>query len=74
MESQPQNPEFRNNPENFHPCLRKAIVNIVLLRLCMNALTMLIAESSSTNCKHKNVVNPNKFSHTIKESHLSTIM
>ena len=20
MESQPQNPEFRNNPENFPPC------------------------------------------------------
>ena len=20
MESQPQNPEFRMNPENFHPC------------------------------------------------------
>ena len=20
MESQPQNPEFRNNPENFHLC------------------------------------------------------
>ena len=20
MESQPQNPEFRNNPESFHPC------------------------------------------------------
>ena len=20
MESQPQNPEFRNYPENFHPC------------------------------------------------------
>ena len=20
MESQPQNPEFRYNPENFHPC------------------------------------------------------
>ena len=20
MESQPQNPEFGNNPENFHPC------------------------------------------------------
>ena len=20
MESQPQNPEFRNNPENSHPC------------------------------------------------------
>ena len=22
MESQPQNPEFRNNPENFHPCYK----------------------------------------------------
>ena len=21
MESQPQNPEFRINPENFHPCI-----------------------------------------------------
>ena len=21
MESQPHNPEFRNNPENFHPCM-----------------------------------------------------
>ena len=21
MESQPQNPEFRNNPENFRPCI-----------------------------------------------------
>ena len=20
MESQPQNPEFKNNPEHFHPC------------------------------------------------------
>ena len=20
MEDRPQNPEFRNNPENFHPC------------------------------------------------------
>ena len=23
MESQPQNPEFRNNPENFHPCFNQ---------------------------------------------------
>ena len=23
MESQPQNPEFRINPENFHPCCFK---------------------------------------------------
>ena len=24
MESQPQHPEFRNNPENFHPCYNDA--------------------------------------------------
>ena len=22
MDSHPQNPEIRNNPENFHPCIR----------------------------------------------------
>ena len=26
MESQPQNPEFRINPENFHPSIQKAVV------------------------------------------------
>ena len=24
MESQPQNPEFRNNPENFQPCTQRS--------------------------------------------------
>ena len=33
MESQPQNPEFRNNPENFHPCL--AVHEGLSLTLCM---------------------------------------
>ena len=29
MESQPQNPKFRINPENFHPCCKdyKVVVN-----------------------------------------------
>ena len=26
MESQPKNPEFRINPENFHPCFQKMVV------------------------------------------------
>ena len=26
MESQPQNPEFRINPENVHPCIQKTVV------------------------------------------------
>ena len=28
MESQPQNPEFRNNLENFHPCGKSILVCI----------------------------------------------
>ena len=31
MESQPQNPELRNNPENFHPC--RLIRYIVQLKM-----------------------------------------
>ena len=28
MESEPQNPEFRNNPENFHPyAIKYALLN-----------------------------------------------
>ena len=27
MESQPQNPEFRINPENFHPCVFEAPIH-----------------------------------------------
>ena len=30
MESQPQNPELRINPENFHPCYP-------LLNMCLRA-------------------------------------
>ena len=35
MESQPQNPEFRNNPENFHPCIKKIMKyrNLVICAL-----------------------------------------
>ena len=35
MESRPQNPEFRNNPENFHPCnLEKVMCTVHLLGFC----------------------------------------
>ena len=33
MESQPQNPEFRNNPENFHPCLNGLKLAVVVLEI-----------------------------------------
>ena len=30
MESQPQNPEFRIHPKNFHPCKFHASIMVVL--------------------------------------------
>ena len=39
MESQPQNPEFKNSPENFHPCIRrvkKEETNIVYIKQYFN--------------------------------------
>ena len=35
MVSQPQNPEFRINPENFHPCNK---VHVVLLLLFVSTM------------------------------------
>ena len=29
MESQPQNSEFRINPENFHPCIFVVVMGII---------------------------------------------
>ena len=31
LASQPQNPEFRNNPEIFHPCKQKQIRTIIVI-------------------------------------------
>ena len=52
MESQPQNPEFRNNPENVHPCKRgqfQIILHrshgIIIVRLCGDCIQHLL-----TNC------------------------
>ena len=51
MESQPQNPEFRNNPENFHTCITEPCITFQLLKLkytlhtciCKSQLTDLMA-------------------------------
>ena len=33
MESQPENPEFRNKPESFHPCVNQAKdLEVILLK------------------------------------------
>ena len=36
MESQPQNPEFRNNPKHFHPCSNPSIPSLMLYQLSHN--------------------------------------
>ena len=38
MGSQPQNPEFRNNPENFHPC-SKSIGSYMSAHVLLNLLS-----------------------------------
>ena len=34
MESQPQNPEFRNNPKNFHPCITSGSATVLKMAWC----------------------------------------
>ena len=36
MESQPQNPEFRINPENFHPYIKMS--SYLLVKQCNNII------------------------------------
>ena len=38
MESQPQNPEFRNKPDNFHPCVYCFTFGLVLDVSCLLSL------------------------------------
>ena len=45
MESQPQNPEFRINPENFHPCKLSA--------LSMFITTILVILSAQCGPRHQ---------------------
>ena len=40
MESQPQNPEFRINPENFHPCFMSHVSTS--RNPCINKATLVL--------------------------------
>ena len=46
MESQPQNPEFRINPENFHPCSSHISTSLRLNAVNKNVVIMLKITSS----------------------------
>ena len=43
MESRPQNPEFRNNPENFHPCIYYNDYNFMFYKFT-NAKSLLLPQ------------------------------
>ena len=63
MKSQPQNPEFRINPENFHPCniiesLTLTISHINVLRrqkiyLMSDLRLLMIFHLLTRNCKQR---------------------
>ena len=54
MESQPQNPEFRNNPENFHPCFTNYTVNEFLWGL-LHVFKLTHQEQSCEQEMYRNV-------------------
>ena len=49
MESQPQNPEFRHNPENFHPC------NQVISYWLISGTKVLMYKSKGSKIKHHEI-------------------
>ena len=58
MESPPQNPEFRINPSNFHPCRHSALTrySMVLLRSIQDKIG-----SQALRIMHKAKGNANPF-------------
>ena len=53
MESQFQNPEFRNNPENFHPCLTHFILGHFFMFFCR---LLIFFKSSFSKNSYKNTI------------------
>ena len=51
MESQPQNPEFRNNPENFHPwhCHMGPVKEKIFFRVCDTVRLILTCSATETS-------------------------
>ena len=49
MESWPQNPEFRNNPENFHPCLTLFLASGYFCRLLISFANSLDPDQDRQN-------------------------
>ena len=47
MESQPQNPEFRNNPESFNPCLYHVYGKILTGQVCDQTFLIISVKKSS---------------------------
>ena len=46
-ESQPQNPEFRIDPENFHPCNFKILTNLQMLAIRTNDIACFSEQENS---------------------------
>ena len=56
MESQPQNPEFRNNPENFHPC-KPSGGQTKLKRACPSTQNLPCSRTKSMEVEESSVQN-----------------
>ena len=77
MESQPQNPEFRNNPENFRPCNSNLfqVDPFCFLKFLLHdgepGADLVVIEAIPTNSLGNFVSNPECLLHKPSLSHIS---
>ena len=62
MESQPQNPEFRNNPESFHPCTPSG-EQTKLKRVCPSKQSAPCSHTKSMEVEEDSVQNKYLYPH-----------
>ena len=70
MESQPQNPEFRFNLENFHPCVN----DVLWQHLLMSSARKAINFSQISFVIHFPIISLLKFSYNLFVDHFPIIL
>ena len=74
MESQPQNPEFRNYPENFHPCSSSFCWNLLRSKLEMQGAFIQIQTCHLAQVDSSNLPNVPEQIYAIQRVGLHTCM
>ena len=54
MERQPKNPEFRNNPENIHPCINVRLCFLYIHHIPQTVGLAYFLKKNNCGCAHFN--------------------